>query len=1006
MIATIPKSTNTDEPAGAPLLSGQTNDRARERRQLTVLFCDLVGSTAISASLDPEDESTVLREYHRRCAERITDAGGFVAQFQGDGVIGYFGYEQASESDAERAVRAALELVNSSSKIVTVPGVTIEVRIGVATGLVIVGDPDRGGTRLEQAVVGDTINLAARLQSIANANEVIIAESTRRLIGNLFACRNLGSLSLKGYAESVPTWQVLRARTATSQFKSYREPILTKIVGRDAEVDVLLEAWRRTVAGHGQIVDIVGEAGIGKSRLIQEFRRRIGKDKHIWLEGGGSQFFQYVPFHAISQMIRRALDPFSRASQDEFRARLMHALTDVGMGLNQSFPLIAELLGLPTDAQLAPLVLSPGDKRDRLFAVLIDWLCAKASRDTMVLVIEDLHWVDPSSLELIRKISKRSLPVLILVSMRTGFRAPTYQNLVRIRLKKLPDEALRQIIDKVSANGHALPDDAIGRLLKRAGGVPLFAVELARLVMELKASGADRRIPATLSDLLTARLDQLGPAKAIAQVAAVIGDEVPLTLLRMVSGLEETRLQTDLARLLETGLLQQTGSEADPTFSFKHSLLRDAAYEALLKTHRRQLHHRTALLLSERFGTLSAARPEVLADHWAQAGESHRAIATWQQAGETSKTKRAYTEAQQAYQAALSILLTLTDSSDRDAQELALQCSLAEVLCITCGYSASQTISTTTRARELSQKNGNVSQQFVLAVGTWAAASSGGEYVTARHLADQVFELALANSSRVSLAHAHMIQMTSRYRVGDLVGAEDYFERGDNLFKSPDFEGHPGWVAQTYGNAARNIWIMGDEVRAQQRIDHALNSAARNNCPYDAAFAHYMAAIHSVLTDNIKEAVQLSETAIHLSDKHGFPQFAAISRIALGRAVAGTGAPFDGISLIRDGLAGMAGTGSRVAGTLYMTWLAEAELLGGRLDNALHSIEKALELNPQEMFFRPASLHLRGDLLARSGFPAMAIRDFRQAMHLSTKMGAKRFYDRAAGSLRRLLLQG
>lgn len=980
-----------------------------ERRQLTVLFCDLIGSTAMSTSLDPEEEGEVLREYHRCCADRIIKAGGFVAQFQGDGVIAYFGYHQASESDPERAVRAALDLVEGIPKIATRPGITLQVRVGVCTGLAMVGDPERVGTRLEQAVIGDTINLAARLQSTADAHEIIIADSTKRLIGNLFACRNRGKLPLKGFAEPVQTWQVLRPRTAATHFRTYREPVVTRIFGRDAEVDALLGGWHRTVAGDGQIVSIIGEAGIGKSRLIKEFHDRIAKQSHVWLEGGGAQFFQHTPFYAISQMLLRALDPTGRASPAELHARLARALDDAGVNLTNALPLIAEMLGLPADKSFAPLMLAPGDRREPLFAVLAEWFNAAARHRTLVIVIEDLHWLDPSSLELIERIAKstKQLPALILLSMRAGFRAPLPEpsNANRIHLKRLRDDELRQIIGKIGTSRSSLPDDVVERVLKRADGVPLFAVELSRLMMEEQASASDRRIPATLSDLLTARLDQLGATKHVAQVAAVIGDEVSLALLKDVSGAAEAALRSDLNKLVRTGVLQQSGSAADPIYSFRHSLLRDAAYEALLKSRRRELHRRTAVLLSERFGALAATRPEFLAHHWGEAGESRLALAAWQQAGDNSSARRAFREAQQAYQSALSLLLTTPASSDRDALEMTLQGALAEVFRITKGYSAPQTIEATTRAMELSERSGDTAQQFAQAVGAWAAASSAGDYLTGRHLADQVLNLALAHGSEVSLAHAHMIQMTSRYRVGDLTGAEGYFERGRDLFKSPRFKKHAGWVAQTYGNAALIGWIMGDETSAQQRIDQALGIAHENDSSYDLAFAQCMAAIHGVLTGNLALAARLAEDSISLSDKHGFPQFAANSRIALGRATAGSGTPVDGIRLMRDGLAGMTRIGSRVFITLYLTWLAEAQVIGGLLDEALGTAGQALEINPQELFFRPASLELRGSLRARKGLLEAAEQDFREALRLSSQMGAKTFYDRAAESLRRLLIQ-
>jgi class 3 adenylate cyclase len=982
------------------------NDTLCERRQLTVLFCDLIGSTQISAGLDPEDESAILRRYHRHSAEEIANAGGFVAQFQGDGVIGFFGYQQARENDPERAVRAALKLIESLPRIATEQVHTLRVRIGIATGVVVAGDPVQGGTRLEQAAIGETINLAARLQSIAKANEIIIAGSTRRLIGGLFACRNLGPLQLKGFSEPIQAWQVVRERKTTTQFWTYREPILTQMLGRNIELDVLLGKWREAVAGDGRIVSIVGAAGMGKSRLVMEFRQRIAGEGHIWLEAGGSQFFQATPLYAASQLILRALDPFGRASPVELREKLKRALGDTNMESTDDFPLISEMLGLPLAPSCAPSKLTPSDRRNRLFGVLVDWLKARAHHGPVVLVIEDLHWVDPSSLELIELISKtlEKLPILVLLSMREEFRNPLHGTQDRIRLKPLSHRILAKIVTKVATAGNTLSGDVVGRVVKRADGIPLFAVELARLMMQRKASAWDQQIPSTLSDLLTARLDELGSAKKVAQVAAVIGNDASLSQLRIVSGIAKARLQTDLARLVTTGLLRRSGSTADPIFSFRHSLVRDAAYAALLKSRRHALHRRTAILFSEHFPNLVASRPEVLAHQWAQANEPRFAIDAWRDAGDTSGANRAYRESQQAYQAALSLLRSLPCSSERDALELTLQGSLAEVLRITCGYSAPQTIAATARARVLAEKEGDVTQQFVQAVGAWAAASSGGEYQSARHLADQVMRLARADGRTVSLAHAHMIQMTSRYRVGDLVGAEDYFRRGEDLFKSTAFRRHPGWAAQTYGNAARIAWSMGDEARAQQRIDLALSISLENDSPYDISFAQHMAAALAVLTGDLGSAVRFANESIRLADKHGFPQFSAISRIALGRAKAGCGAPAEGLRLIRRGLARMA-VGSRVAITLYMTWLAETQNLGGHLKDALCSVEKALKINRQELYFRPASLLLRGSLNAQRGSRAKAEQDFTKAMRLSLHMGATLFYNRAAESLHRLLTE-
>ncbi len=441
-----------------------------ERRQLTVMFSDLVGSTEISASLDPEEESAVLREYHRCCADRITSAGGFVAQFQGDGVIGYFGYPQASENDAERAVRAALDVVETVPKIATGLNIPIEVRVGISTGVAVVGDPERIGTRLEQTVIGDTINLAARLQSAAGANQAVVAEITKRLTGSLFAWRNLGTLAVKGFAEPIRVWQVLGPRMA----RTSRAPVLTEIVGREAEVDVLLRKWRQAAAGNGQIVNIIAEAGMGKSRLIKEFHQRIARERPIWVEGGGSQFFQHTPFYAISQMILRALDPKGRISSSELRAKLARALRDAGLDSAQILPSIADLLGLSTPETLAPSMLAPSDRRDRLFAALAAWLHAIAQRGPLVIVVEDLHWLDASSLELIARLSQdsRPLPALVLLSMRAGFRRPfaEHRGQHRIRLKQLADNTLRQLVAKMGRDGKPWPAEIVEQVVKRADG--------------------------------------------------------------------------------------------------------------------------------------------------------------------------------------------------------------------------------------------------------------------------------------------------------------------------------------------------------------------------------------------------------------------------------------------------------------------------------------------------------------------------------------------------------
>jgi class 3 adenylate cyclase/tetratricopeptide (TPR) repeat protein len=981
--------------------------RSIERRQLTVMFCDLVGSTPLFAELDPEDISQVLRSYFRCCADRIEAAGGFVAQYQGDAVLGYFGYTEASETSAEQAVRAALEILEPVAKIQLPSGRNLQVRIGIATGIAVVGDPSGEGTRLEQGAVGEALHLAARLQALAPPSGIVIAESTKRLTGRLFGYRDLGKQSLKGFREQLQLWQVLGLRSNFSQFKVRRTPLLTQIVDREVELEILLQSWRQAAGGHARIVCIVGEAGIGKSRLINEFRHKIRRDRHLWLEGGGAPSFQNTPFYAIAQTVKRALDPAGRASPIEFRSRLEHVLGAAGIATSEVAPLLLDMLKLSTPGAFSAPTTASAETRNRLFSSVRDWLRASAQRRPLVIALEDLHWIDSSSLELLGFLidSVEGLPVLTLLSMRPEFRPqwPFPSSAVNLSLARLTDDELRRIVYKVRRTAALLTDEDVAQVVKRADGVPLFGIELARFLGEQHARAGDREIPITLADLLMARLDQLGPAKGVAQIAAVIGDEIPPELLAAVSEISPGRLRRLLLVLKNNGVLRQERRYASLVYTFTHSLLRDAAYDTLLKASRRQLHRRAGTVIADKFREIADSRPEVLAHHWTSAEEYERAASEWERAGEVAASPRAFTEAEQSYRNAVSALMRLPASRERDAKELALRSSLAGMLRITRGFSAQQTIEATARARALADRNGDRAQQFRQMWGEWTAASSGGDHPAALKLANQFYRLAIADGGIDSLAHAHMMEMTSRYRVGDLIGAEDYFVRGEEFFGDPDFQQRPGVIAQTYGNAALIAWIIGGDAAAQLRIDHALATARTNNNPYDLACARCMASIHFGMLDRFELAVDFAKSAIALSDEHTFPQFAAISRVGLGRALAGLGFTAEGTKLMREGLARMAGTSVRVAITRYTTWLAEELLRAGSFDEAFAAAEDALRINPQELFFRPETLRLRGEIHLRASRPDQAERDFLEALALANRMGAKRFRERAMRSLQQLI---
>ena len=978
----------------------ETMALAAQRRQLTVMFCDLIGSTELSAQLDPEDMHDVFGVYHRCCADEIEKTGGFVAKYMGDGVLAYFGYPEAHEDDAERAIQAGLMIAAATPALPTPHGAPLEVRIGIATGLVVVGELIGEGAAEERAVVGDTPNLAARLQALASPNRVVVSQTTYRLAGGLFECRDLGAVTLTGLPRPEAAWEVVGANPDADRFMARQEQAPPPMLGRDWELKRISALWRRCTGGDGQLVGILGDPGIGKSRFLYAFRRQIADQPHIWLEGGGVQVFSNTPFHAIARMVRRLLASNERLSPDAYLARLEQSLRLTGMDVDTALPLIAELIGAPTPDRRTPLTLGADERRSRLIATLAEWLVKSAGDAPLVMAIEDLHWVDPSTFELMDALIERaaSTRLMLIYTARSDFQPPWPADArhTRIALKRLGTDDVRRLV--VGAASRELPSDLVETVIARADGVPLFAEELARLIVERDGGGRDREIPSTLSDLLMARLDQLGPAKTVAQVAAVLGGEFRYRLLQAVSGGGETELRSALARLTHSDVLGARGSGPDTAYAFKHALIQDAAYEALLRSQRRDLHKRAATVIAEQFPELAAAQPEILARHWTGAGESELALSAWRAVAHAATARGAFKEAQAAYQQAVVILQTLPQSADRDARELGLQSSLASVLQITRGYSAPETITTTARARRLAELGGDLTQQLRQAHAAWAALSSAGDYLRAAELADHVLQLAQAEASPVNLGHAHMVQMTSRYRLGDLIGAEDYFGRGQPYFAEPAFQRVAGATAQTFGNAARTAWIMGDEAEAHRRVEHALAIGADNARPYDLAFAQYMAAIMAVLTADPEQARDLAGRSMRLSDEHGFPQFTAISRVVLGRALADLDRAEEGCGLIREGLRGMTRTGSRVAATMYLTWLAEAQALDGGLDDALDTLDQALSINPQELFFRPETLRLRGDLRAKTGRADDAETDYRDAIALAKTMGAKLFHQRALES--------
>ena len=682
--AASPAASVTEPQAATPTASEPaTKDRA-ERRQVTVMFSDLVGSTALSARMDPEDLREVISAYQKCVAETVQRFGGFVAKYMGDGVLIYFGYPQAHEDDPERAVSAALELVPAVTALKS--PVSLQTRVGIATGLVVVGDLIGSGEAQERGIVGETPNLAARLQSIAELNRVVIAEGTRKLLGNLFELEDLGAKDLKGIAGPVHAWAVLRASSVESRFEALHATGLTALVGRDEEIELLIRRWQQAKSGKGRVVLISGEPGIGKSRLAAALSEHIGTEPHARLRYFCSPHHQDSAHYPLIAQLERAAG-FARDDTVEARLGKLRALLAPGTRDDDDIALLSELLSLQSSA--ADLNLSPQRKREKLFEAVLSQLEAKARRRPVLMVFEDVHWIDPTSRELLDLTVDRvrRLPVLLVITFRPEFQPPWggRSDVTNLALNRLGERDGEALVQKLAGNA-ALTADIVAEIVQRTDGVPLFVEELTKAVLESAAQGdrvaavlattslAALSVPATLHASLMARLDRLGPvAKEVVQIGAVIGREFAYELIAPVARRPEKQLQATLDQLGDAGLLFCRGTAPHASYLFKHALVQDAAYSTLLRRRRQELHAGVAAALEGHFADLVERQPELLAHHLTAAGDTERAIDQWLKAGRYAAARFAYVEAIAHFEQGLGLLHSLPESPVRNGREIELQ---------------------------------------------------------------------------------------------------------------------------------------------------------------------------------------------------------------------------------------------------------------------------------------------------------------------------------------------
>ncbi len=791
---------DTASPAAPATSAEPASQESAERRQVTVMFSDLVGSTAMSVRMDPEDLREVISAYQKCVAETVRRFGGFVAKYMGDGVLVYFGYPQAYEDEAERAVRAGLELTAAVAGLKT--RTSLQTRVGIATGLVVIGDLIGSGEAQERGIVGEAPNLAARLQGIAEPNMVVIAEDTRKLLGNLFELEDLGAKDLKGIAGPVRAWAALRASLAEGRFEALHAMGLTALVGREEELELLLRRWSRAKTGEGQVVLLSGEAGIGKSRLTAALLERVASEPHTRLRYFSSPQHTDSAFHPIIGQMERAAalahDDTAQAKLDKLDAVLAQTSTSI-----QDTVLFAEMLSLPNDGRYPALDLTPEQRRQRTLEALTAQLAGLARQQPVLMILEDAHWIDPTSLEVFGRTVDRikTLPAMLIVTFRPEFNAPWVgqSHVMSLTLNRLGQREAAAIIARLVGNKE-LPADVMAEIVERTDGIPLFVEEMTKAVLEAESEGAARRtvaavpspalaVPASLHASLMARLDRLGPAKEVAQIGAAIGREFSHPLLAAVVRKPEAELGSALDRLIEAGLLFRQGVPPHASYLFKHALVQDAAYGTLLREPRHALHARIAETIENQFAEVAERQPELLARHCTEAGLIEKAAGLWGKAGQRSLERSALAEATEQLTRALAQIAALPDTPALRREEIKLQVALITPLMHVKGYAAPETKAAAERARLLIERAEALGEPpedpllfFSVLFGFWGASYVAFNGDAMRQLAGQFLAAAEKQRATFPLALGNRMMGTSLQCTGDIAQGRAYLDRAFALY--------------------------------------------------------------------------------------------------------------------------------------------------------------------------------------------------------------------------------
>lgn len=988
-----------------------------QRRQLTVMFCDMVGSTALSSRLDPEDLREVVRFYQNLCAGIIGRHGGFIAAFHGDGILVYFGYPQAREDAPESAIRAGLEMIKALGSITGPHGTRLEIRLGVATGVMVVGDLIGHGAAEQVAATGKVPNLAARLQGEAKPGELIISDATRRLVGGLFECQDLSLHRFKGIEEEVRIWRVVGECREAERYDALRGARVGSFVGREQELALLAGLFGKVLGGRGQAVLVRGEAGIGKSSLVREFATRVAGNSPVRIFLQCSPHHRNTPLHPVVINLQRAA---RFAADDPPQARL----AKIGQMLPaesraRGVPLLATLLSVPLDGTATRPPLTARAQKAATLALVADYTLSLADAHPVLMLVEDAHWMDPTSEELALQLFEgaRDRRVLIVVTGRPEY-CPAWMDrpdVTRLELGRLDPAEARRLVEAVAGDS-PLHERVVEQILARAGGVPLFAEELTRNVIESGpgGEGVHEAIPMTLRDILMARIDRLGETKEVAQVAAALGRRFTVPTLAAVTGQPQERLEKALERLVAGDLVVARGGSPAAEYAFRHALVQDAAYESLLRADRKRLHQAIAQALEAGFPEIAEREPEALAYHFERAGLHEAAARYWLRAGQRALAASANMEAIGHLQNGIAAFAQLPRGAGPGRLDFDLHLSLGQASYVARGPAAADTIAAYTRAQELVEEVDDAPLRYMLLYGIFAGYHFASRFDLAREPALRLLELAGRAGDAAHLCQAHrMLGYVSFFR-GETAAAREHFESLAQLYDP----GRHGAMAARFGadclSASRGFHAVLDclcgkpESATRMGLD-SLDYARRLGHPATIGWAFAALSYVHYFALEVDETLAISAEGIAYCDANNIAAWGEHCRLFHLWAQSRRGDPRERIPAVRSAIAAAAAT-SLLGVPVLRCLLAQVLALADEARQAVEVTGVALaeiESNGQEIF-HPLVLHVRGECLERLAQPPREeiLACYRDSLAAARRVGALLLELRAANSLARLAADG